>query len=94
MITIERTDLLLVAIEKNRSRMTPAQYAKHIALYHSLWYKAIITNENVARRVAEYRADMVSATKYYIYQHDWKETRKKRLSIMRTMRKFNRKGDK
>lgn len=94
MISIEKTDLLLAAIEKNHSRMTPAQYAKHIALYHSLWYKAIITNENVARRVVEYRADMVSATKYYIYQHDWEETRKKRLAIMRAMRKFSRKEGK
>lgn len=94
MITIERTDLLLAAIEKNRSRMTPAQYAKHIALYHSLWYKAIITNENVARRIAEYRADMVSVTRYYICQHDWDETRKKRLTIMRTMKKFNQREGK
>lgn len=94
MITIEKTDLLLAAIEKNRSRMTPAQYAKHITLYHSLWHKAIITHENIARRIAEYRADMLSVTKYYICQHDWDETRKKRLTIMRTMRKIDRKGDK
>lgn len=94
MITIEKTDLLLAAIEKNRFRMTPAQYIKHIALYHSLWYKAIITNENVARRVVEYRTDMLSIVKYWIYQHNWDEARKKRLTIMRIMRRLNRKGDK
>lgn len=94
MVTIERVDALEKMIDKNRRRMTPAQYAKHIALYHSLWHKAVITHDNVARRVAEYRADMVSVTRYYICQHDWDETRKKRLAIMRTMRKINRKGDK
>lgn len=94
MISIEKTDLLLAAIEKNHSRMTPAQYAKHIALYHSLWYKAIITNENVARRVVEYRADMLSVAKYWISQHNWDEARKKRLTIRRIMQRLNRKGDK
>lgn len=94
MVTIERVDALEKMIDKNRRRMTPAQYAKHIALYHSLWCKAVITHENVARHIAEYRADMLSATKYYIYQHDWDETRKKRLAIMRTMRKISQKGDK